>query len=129
MTGADNPDRPYKPSPIIRKWELEKLHKKNLLSMMLVKQKKFQNKYKMHPALKDVGVALASEALEIWKAGGGKWWSKKTYTHEQKVEEIADGMHFLLLSMIEEKVSAEELYEVYCKKLQENYARQESKVY
>lgn len=92
---------------------------------MLKLQKEFQDKYGFYPELKDIASALTSEGIELWKASEGKWWSKKKYPHSYKVEELVDLLHFFLLYMIVEQITPEELFEAYCSKLKENYARQE----
>lgn len=92
---------------------------------MLKKQKAFQDKYGFKVALHQWAAAMAAEGLELWGGCGGKWWKKKQNTPEENLEEVADIMHFILGYMLEANVSVDALYEAYCKKLKENYARQE----
>ena len=98
----------------------------DLLEMMLSMQRKFQWKFKFtpEPPLKDIASALGSEADELWKAGGGKWWSIKGHTREKVAEEIIDILHFWLMACLKIGLSADEIFEIYSKKLAENYKRQ-----
>lgn len=101
----------------------------DLLKTMLEMQEKFQwrfeNKFKFKPTLKDMVCAIAAEAIgESWKTAGGKWWSEKEYSREEKVVELIDILHFWLCACIEVGLTAEEIFEVYSKKLAENYRRQ-----
>ena len=63
---------------------------------------------------------------ELWSKCNGKWWKRKQNTRDERLEELADIMHFIFGFMLEEGISAEELYQAYCKKLKINYERQES---
>jgi NTP pyrophosphatase (non-canonical NTP hydrolase) len=98
---------------------------------LLTKQAAFQEKYKdrFHFALHRVCTAMASESLELWAKSKGKWWSKKAYPKSVQLDELADILHFFLLYMIKRGITVQELFEAYCKKLEENYARQESGKY
>lgn len=98
--------------------------RKNDLKLLLMMQRKFQNKFGMHPALKDVASALTMEGTELWEASKGKWWSKKTYSREKRLEEAIDVLHFWLLYCTESGFTAEEIFKMYCSKLAENYRRQ-----
>jgi dimeric dUTPase (all-alpha-NTP-PPase superfamily) len=99
------------------------------LEEMLKLQNEFQNKYNYHPQRHRIAAALMVEAGELWIGSKGKWWSKKRGTHKNRVEELVDIMHFFLLYMGADKITVYELYNAYCDKLKENYARQESKTY
>lgn len=97
----------------------------DLLKEMLDMQDKFQNRFNMHPPLADVASAIVAEAGgELWKAGGGKWWSEKKYSREEKAEEIIDILHFWLQACITVGLTAEEIFDIYSRKLAENYRRQ-----
>jgi len=96
----------------------------DLLKAMLDMQDKLQNRFNMHPPLNDIASALGSEADELWKAGGGKWWSNKKYTKEEKAGELIDILHFWLAACINVGLSADEIFDIYSKKLAENYRRQ-----
>ena len=79
-----------------RGYEIKKLQQFDLLKAMLDMQDKLQNRFNMHPPLKDIASAIISEGDELWKADGGKWWSNKIYTREEKAEELIDILHFWL---------------------------------
>ena len=99
----------------------------NYLDDMLTMQEDFQARWNMYPSLDKIASAMGAESIgELWKKSGGKWWSKKIYTHEERLDELVDILHFFLQYMIAEKVTSLELFNVYCKKLKENYKRQES---
>lgn len=99
------------------------------LANMLQLQKAFQDKYGFYPDLHRVASAMMAECTELWEASEGKWWSKKKHTHKERLRELADLFHFILIYMLEEKIASHELYNEYCDKLKENYARQESGTY
>jgi len=95
------------------------------LDLLFQMQQKFQNKY----GFKDIGLdrlasAIMAEGGELWKIGEGKWWSKKIYPREQKVEELIDILHFFLTACLEINITPQELLDEYSKKLAENYRRQ-----
>lgn len=60
----------------------------------------------------------------ILSGNSGKWWSKKPHSKEEKLEEAVDVLHFWLLYCTEAGFSAEEIFDMYCSKLAENYRRQ-----
>jgi len=96
----------------------------DLLEAMLDMQDKFQNRFGYDPPLKDIASALGSEADELWKASGGKWWSIKGCTREKIAFEIIDALHFWLMACLKIGLTADEIFEIYSKKLAENYRRQ-----
>jgi len=96
----------------------------DLLEAMLDMQDKLQNRFNMHPPLNDIASALNAEASELWQAGGGKWWSIKGYTREKIAFEIIDILHFWLMACLKIGLTADEIFEIYSKKLAENYKRQ-----
>ena len=110
----------------------------DMLEGMLALQKGFQTKYKKKfrfTKLKDA-VAIIMEAAELIdatnvnkKGNNYKWWSQKTHTREERVVELIDLWHFMMLYMLIEKITPEEFYKAYIKKLGENYERQESGKY
>jgi dimeric dUTPase (all-alpha-NTP-PPase superfamily) len=100
--------------------------KMDKLEEMLKLQREFQNKYNYHRPLTDWTGAMGSEVGELWEASGGKWWKHKQYTKEQRLEELVDLWHFILGYMIDGDISADEFFKAYKKKLQLNYARQET---
>lgn len=98
---------------------------KCLLKEMLKMQKKFQDKFGFHPPLHLLASAMMHEGGEIWEASKGKWWSKKEFSREDRLEEVVDILHFWLAYCVEAGFTAEEIFEAYSKKLKENYRRQE----
>ena len=87
-------------------------------------QRKFQNRFDFHPQLKDISSAILHEGGELWEASQGKWWKKKVYSKEEKLEEIVDILHFWLLYCIEAGFTEKEIFGAYSSKLAENYRRQ-----
>lgn len=87
-------------------------------------QKNFQKRFNLDPPLKDIAQALANEAGELWKAGGGKWWSERKYSRAEKAVEIIDILHFFLAACLNIELTPDEIFKVYIKKLTENYQRQ-----
>ena len=56
-----------------------------------------------------------------------KYWSKKpSESKERLIDEAADVLHFFLSICNDMEISAQELYEGYLKKNEENYRRQEN---
>lgn len=105
---------------------------------MLARQKEFQKKYKERFKFNKflVSLAMLVESFELMlkteykRKHNYKWWSKKEVPERpQRVEELADVFHFFMLYMLEEKITVNELYQEYIKKLEENYKRQESGTY
>jgi phosphoribosyl-ATP pyrophosphohydrolase len=96
------------------------------LEEMLKLQNEFQDKYGFKPPLHRIASAIMVEAGELWMGSKGKWWSKKKGTHKNRVEELVDIWHFMLVYMRTEHITPDEFFEVYKKKLQINYQRQET---
>jgi hypothetical protein len=109
---------------------------------MLALQKGFQTKYKDRfkgkKRITKLGdaIAIIQEASELIdatnrnkKGNNYKWWSDKVHMREERLFELVDIWHFFMLYMIIEKISPEEFFQTYIKKLGENYARQESGAY
>lgn len=96
----------------------------DILETMLEMQKKFQDKFGYYPPLFQCATAIMDEGGELWKAGGGKWWSKKKYTRADKIEEIIDILHFWLIACLIVGTSPQEILDEYSRKLAENYRRQ-----
>jgi dimeric dUTPase (all-alpha-NTP-PPase superfamily) len=104
------------------------------LEELLELQKAFQEKYKERFSYTKflVSIAMLVESVELmakteFNLGKTfKWWSKKPIPERKdRVEELVDVLHFFLLYMLEENITAEELFKAYSEKLLENYARQE----
>lgn len=96
----------------------------NYLQKMLKLQNSFQETNNFHPALDLLASAIMTEAGELWVASGGKWWSNKKYSDDERREELVDLLHFFLAYCVEMGISANELYDEYTKKLSLNYKRQ-----
>ena len=94
------------------------------LERMLSLQKEFQDTHDFNPALHMIASAILAEAGELWAVSGGKWWSKKQHKDEDRKEELIDILHFFLAYCVKMEISAKELFELYVKKLSENYERQ-----
>lgn len=107
-----------------RGFKIKRLRQFDILETMLDMQDKFQWRFGYNPPLKDIASAIVSEGDELWKAGGGKWWSKKKYSREEKAREIIDIIHFWLMACLKIELTAEEIFDIYSKKLAENYRRQ-----
>ncbi len=77
----------------------------------------------------ELGVAIASEGLELWdnegRKGRGKWWKKpkENLLNSQK-EEAIDILHFWLQLCLELKMSSKEIVTLYKEKMKENIMRQ-----
>jgi hypothetical protein len=110
----------------------------DMLEGMLALQKGFQEKYKNRFRFTKLldSIAIIMEAAELIdatnvnkKGNNYKWWSQKTHTREERLVELIDLWHFMMLYMLMEKISPREFYEAYIKKLGINYERQESDKY
>jgi len=110
----------------------------DMFEFMFELQSGFQKKYKEHFKFTKflTSIALLVESMELmlkteFKGKHNyKWWSKKEVPDRaQRVEELADVFHFFLLYMLKEKITPEELFQIYIKKLAINYERQESGTY
>jgi dimeric dUTPase (all-alpha-NTP-PPase superfamily) len=104
------------------------------LEELLTLQKAFQEKYKERFSYTKflVSIAMLVESVELmakteYNLGKTfKWWSNKPLPiRKDRVGELVDVLHFFLLYMIEENITADELFESYKEKLAENYRRQE----
>jgi len=100
------------------------VEKSIFLENMLKLHKEFQNKFDFHPPLHRIASAIMTEAGELWEVSNGKWWSKREYTDNDRLEELIDILHFFLAYCVEMDISAKELYKQYIKKLSTNYKRQ-----
>jgi dimeric dUTPase (all-alpha-NTP-PPase superfamily) len=70
-------------------------------------------------------VAIESEIDEIRRLIGWKWWKPKgEIPMEELHEEISDLWFFLIALTQRAGMSSDDIYKVYEKKLEENYARQ-----
>ncbi len=123
----------------------------DLLKGMLTKQEYFRNVYRYTPRLKDIAMAIAAEAMELWEGSGGKWWKSyedgngeflerwgkltvneaetvlkqiELINEEHNKEEIIDLLHFVLEACLQYGMSAEEIYNIYSQKMVKNRERQ-----
>lgn len=70
-------------------------------------------------------MALMVELGEVVSEAHYKWWKNYAEIDEAALkEEIVDVLHFFLGMCIDSGMSADELFEIYLKKNQENYDRQ-----
>ncbi|MBD5132733.1 MAG: dUTPase [Clostridiales bacterium] len=70
-------------------------------------------------------LALMVELGEVVDEAKYKWWKNPTEIDEAKLkEEIVDVLHFFLGMCIDAGMTADELFDIYLKKNQENYDRQ-----
>ena len=97
-------------------------------------QKRYKEKFKFTKFLASVALLVESVELMLKTPFKGdksyKWWSiKPVPVRAQRVEELVDVFHFFMLYMIKEKITPEELFKEYVRKLGENYKRQESGTY
>ena len=113
------------------------------LEILLSLQRSFQEEHgfafwKLEPGKRrDMLIRQLFAAIsELSEAGDevNKWWkkgSKEPEALEQKrdeiLEEMVDSLHFFLSSLLTMKVSAEEVSEMYLKKLGVNFERQKNK--
>ncbi len=73
-------------------------------------------------------LAIISELSELLCEVNFKWWkNKKTLDNEAIREELVDILHFLISMCIRSGMSAEDLYNGYIEKNQENFDRQYGK--
>jgi dimeric dUTPase (all-alpha-NTP-PPase superfamily) len=99
----------------------------DIFKEMLRLQKEFQEKWGFKGIEGwRIACAMAFEACELASDSGAKWWKKKVSTREERLEELIDLWHFMMHWMIENNVTPEEFFEMYKKKLAENYRRQEN---
>ncbi len=123
----------------------------DFLADMLATQENFQRMHKYAPRLKDISMAIAAEAMELWEGSGGKWW--KNYTdnsnsfnqrwghmgadeaeeylrmievinEQANKKEIIDLFHFVLEACVAYGMSSTEIHAIYSAKMAENKERQ-----
>lgn len=70
-------------------------------------------------------LALMVELGEVVDEAKYKWWKNATEIDDAKLkEEIVDVLHFFLGMCIDSGMTSDELFDIYIKKNQENYDRQ-----
>jgi dimeric dUTPase (all-alpha-NTP-PPase superfamily) len=73
-----------------------------------------------------LSIAMESEIDEIRREINWKWWKPEKEINVEKLhEEISDMWHFLISMSIKAGLSADKIFEVYEKKREENFARQQ----
>ena len=77
----------------------------------------------------ELGVAIASEGLELWtnegRTGKGKWWKRPVEDLvEAQKEEAIDILHFWLQLCLVLELDSKEVLRLYKLKMEENLARQ-----
>ena len=70
-------------------------------------------------------LAMISELAEVLDEVNFKWWKNPKPLDDAAIkEELVDVLHFFVSMCLRSGMSAQELYEIYCKKNQENHDRQ-----
>lgn len=71
--------------------------------------------------------ALQAEVVETREAltQRVKWWKDKTKTDEGVKEEIIDCWHFLMSASLAMGMTADEIFQIYCKKNEANFTRKD----
>ena len=97
-------------------------------------QQGFQDKLKMERCLSDIPMeqwlqkqtlAMVSELAELLEEVNFKWWKNPHALNESNIhEELSDILHFFVSMCIEAGMSAEDLYQTYVRKNEENHRRQ-----
>ena len=100
-------------------------------------QKGFQEKIKRERHLEHIPpeewiqkqtLALLSELSELLEEVNFKWWKNPHELNQAAIhEELSDILHFFVSICLEAGMSAQDLYDVYLGKNQENHLRQEGK--
>lgn len=73
-------------------------------------------------------LAMISELSEVLDEVNFKWWKNKKEIDEASLkEEIVDLLHFLISMSLKAGMSAQEMFEIYMAKNEENLKRQEGK--
>ena len=73
-------------------------------------------------------LAMVSELAELLDEVNFKWWKNPKPLDEPALkEELVDILHFFLSMCLASGMDAEEMYQIYLKKNEENFKRQEGK--
>ncbi|NLX83781.1 MAG: dUTPase [Clostridiales bacterium] len=73
-------------------------------------------------------LAMLSEMAELLDEVNFKWWKNEKPLNEPALkEELVDILHFFLSMCLAAGLDAEEMYRIYLKKNEENFARQEGR--
>ncbi|NLK00254.1 MAG: dUTPase [Clostridia bacterium] len=70
-------------------------------------------------------LAIVAELGELLDEAAFKWWKEQEVNREGVKEELVDILHFFISMCIKADISAEDLYQAYLKKNQENFDRQD----
>ena len=97
-------------------------------------QQGFQDKLKTERGLAELPMeqwlqkqtlAMVSELAELLEEVNFKWWKNPHALNEANIhEELSDILHFFVSMCIEAGMSAEDLYQTYVSKNEENFRRQ-----
>jgi len=97
-------------------------------------QQSFQDKLKQERGLTEIPMeqwlqkqtlAMLSELAELLEEVNFKWWKNPHELSEANIhEELSDILHFFVSMCIEAGMSAEDLYQTYVGKNEENFRRQ-----
>lgn len=97
-------------------------------------QQGFQDKLKAERDLTEIPMeqwlqkqtlAMLSELAELLEEVNFKWWKNPHEIKEASIrEELSDILHFFVSMCIEAGMSAEDLYQTYTRKNEENFRRQ-----
>lgn len=100
-------------------------------------QKGFQDKLKRERGLENIPMeewlqkqtlAMVSELAELLEEVNFKWWKNPHALNQAAIrEELSDILHFFVSMCLEAGMTAQDLYDVYLGKNQENVLRQEGK--
>lgn len=82
--------------------------------------------YDMATWIQKESLAIISELAELLNEVNFKWWKNpKEIDREAVVEEIVDILHFFVSMCLKAGISADELFQAYIRKNEENFRRQE----
>lgn len=122
---------------------------KDMLIKMMNMQFGFQTENNYDPLIFEVASCIMSEGGELWAIAGGKWWKEylkgegtwgklnryqaqeyikqvETVNHDKIIEESIDVLHFLLTVWIQAKITPQQVFEEYSKKMAVNKHRQKT---
>lgn len=86
------------------------------------------NRYTKSDWIQKKSLALIDEVTELLNEVNYKWWKNEKPIDESAVkEELVDVLHFFVSMCIDAGLTASELHEIYCKKHDENIARQQGR--
>ena len=78
--------------------------------------------------LQKLTLAMVGELAEVLNEVNYKWWKTPRELDQQHIrEKLSDVLHFFVCMCLESGMTADDLYETYLAKLQENHRRQDGK--